>query len=157
MICSLGGGGVQEGGAKWRRAPSAALLSVVCDGERETGWGSTPACMLRVDRGLCCAGERNEMSVPQRSDRGREEDGRKKGGRMLQPHYIQRTSVLAASSRGDSSAQGEPDRNNTINQRRLSLKRPGRQCDVTDKRGRVAPARDSDDRVTPVSCRGKRR
>lgn len=54
----------------------------------------------------------------------RETDSSRGGerGRMLQPHYIQRTSALAASSRVTPVEQGEPDRNNTINQIRLSLK-----------------------------------
>ena len=59
----------------------------------------TPACMLYVDRGLCYVGEMRCLSVSLwRLQRQTVTEGRKRG-RMLQPHYIQCTSVLAASSR----------------------------------------------------------
>lgn len=77
--------------------------------------------MLYVDRGLCYVGEMRCLSEPRwRLQRATVTE--RKTGRMLQPHYIQGTSVLAAFVQGDSGEQGEPDRNNTINQTRLSLK-----------------------------------
>ncbi|KAK5847771.1 hypothetical protein PBY51_016874 [Eleginops maclovinus] len=69
---------------------------------------------------------------------------------MLQSHYMQGTSlVLAARPRVTPAEQGEPDRNNTINQTRFSLKSlflwvanllpEGGQADVTaaDKKKRT--------------------
>lgn len=75
----------------------------------------------------------------------------RKAGRMILPHYIQRTSVLAPSS-GDSGEQGEPDRNNTINQTRLSLKSPFRLGRKFVSRGHRADVTAADEKewLTPA-------
>lgn len=117
MICA-----VNELTEWWTGALSAGLHT--CSSVRGVGGELDPRlafCVLTEALLLC---GRNEMSVcasvafTKRDSDG--EKGRKDAPASLHSAHFRSGSFV----QGDSSEQGEPDRNNTINQTRLSLKSP---------------------------------
>lgn len=102
MIRAFNGEGCRSNElTEWWRALSATVHKCSFVTARRDGRAWPPVCTLYVDRGLCCVEEMRCLSMPlwrftkteTVTERARER------GRMLRPHYIQCTSVLAASSR----------------------------------------------------------